>query len=631
MKNSQNLLFSFCCLGSLFCVIFTSAMYRGPNVISISSDEEDVEKVDSPDPLAVDEVSLIALDRKRKKCDDLVVEVPDKDPLEKITIPYENGYISDNEPLKPPAKKSLKTVIDLLSEEEEDEEIVFRPVTMPVKSNRIKPSPVINNIIPEKANILENTADIRLFYLADDINDSESAKENVTNINEVDNGAVLSELLVASEKPLVNVKAVSIMNNNLNSNDITKDNTKDTLIAATTQKIPSLLSRLDAYLNGTTEEDEDAAEVETLDDKTDDNNDDNDQEEEDDDDGDDDADADTSSSSDLDSNHNSPTTSKSLDKSPEACIQRFKTFLRLCALKIKEVDKMKDIFRQKHCKFLKAYKDAGDFVNTNGFQSSLCKDTDVVKKSSNPYDVVMIFLSLYKVLKENRSKPIRSLDEEQKLDHLYQMLKRCTDKIKSLETVEVNFDDEDDSAYYQLQTYRAKAVKVHEKICLRENKSKYLDRMTYAKLDFDRSSYQAINIAINKKYKNNSVFPTFDDLNRLIRRAVKSNGIEISNISLKEEIKTCFVLLGELLQRRRRHELLDSLTDYVDPKLGDPAVKDAELDQKLRENKRIADKKTEEIIEKFCKIQEAGTEVQVSPDPDDSNVEINSSTDEEDE
>lgn len=57
----------------------------------------------------------------------------------------------------------------------------------------------------------------------------------------------------------------------------------------------------------------------------------------------------------------------------------------------------------------------------------------------------------------------------------------------------------------------------------------------YNRLDFAGSNYPEFNHAINKKFKNNSVFPTYYDLERCLQKAVKDKNMNISDRRFKEE------------------------------------------------------------------------------------------------
>lgn len=85
--------------------------------------------------------------------------------------------------------------------------------------------------------------------------------------------------------------------------------------------------------------------------------------------------------------------------------------------------------------------------------------------------------------------------------------------------------------------YKERAKQLYEKYCELINEDAHSDRIVYKKLRFNRSKYQCINKAIRKRYKNNDLFPTYYDIDMLIRKCVEKKKLELSNIELEMESK----------------------------------------------------------------------------------------------
>ncbi|CAG9822761.1 unnamed protein product [Phaedon cochleariae] len=185
-----------------------------------------------------------------------------------------------------------------------------------------------------------------------------------------------------------------------------------------------------------------------------------------------------------------------------------------------------------------------------------------------------------------------------KLKKLKKTIKQLLAHIKKLEESEVDFSDEENSIYLQLDRYNNRLAKVYQKYCELLNKNPYSGRLTYTKLDFVDSEYNEINRAVSKKYKNNKKFPSYVEMENFIKKVVADNNLELSQAKLKSESVHCFKKLGELLQDRRKRELYDShymhIKDSVDPAKDNPS-----LNSTLKTNYEEGQKKIEKIVELY--------------------------------
>lgn len=83
--------------------------------------------------------------------------------------------------------------------------------------------------------------------------------------------------------------------------------------------------------------------------------------------------------------------------------------------------------------------------------------------------------------------------------------------------------------------YKERAAKIYEKYCELKKIDPHAGHITYNRLDFAKSNYTEFNKALNKKYKNNKIFPTYHDVDKILRRCVKENNMDLSEIQIVSE------------------------------------------------------------------------------------------------
>ncbi|XP_074033278.1 daxx-like protein [Leptinotarsa decemlineata] len=239
--------------------------------------------------------------------------------------------------------------------------------------------------------------------------------------------------------------------------------------------------------------------------------------------------------------------------------------------------------------------------------------TAITKAETSAPLAVIGFNDIFQYLKDvlNSESVEVTAEKRGKLKKLEKTIKLLIAKIKSLEEAEIDFDDEEDSTYLQLDRYTNRLKKVHHKYCELLEKNPYSGRLTYSKLDFSDSEYNEINRAISKKYKNNKKFPSYSEMETFIKKIAEENNLELSDSKIKSESIHCFKKLGELLQNRRRRELYDSHYMFIKEST-DPAKNDPSLNLVLTEQYSEGQNKIEKIVQEYVNKQENNTEVSVS-------------------
>ncbi|KAG5894075.1 hypothetical protein JTB14_003932 [Gonioctena quinquepunctata] len=234
-------------------------------------------------------------------------------------------------------------------------------------------------------------------------------------------------------------------------------------------------------------------------------------------------------------------------------------------------------------------------------------EASIAKATQSTGKAVVGFKDIYEYLQEISSADSVEVTAEDriKLKKLGRTIKLLVSKIKQLEEAEINFDDEEDSTYLQLDRYTRRLNLVHQKYCVLLERNPYSGRLTYSKLDFSDSNYNEINRAISKKFKNNKKFPSYFEMKNFIEKVAEENNLELSEPIIKAESVHCFTKLGELLQNRRRRELYDSHYTLIKDN-EDPAKDDPSLNSILQKQYSEGQSKVEKLVQEYVKKQEYG-------------------------
>ncbi|XP_063905674.1 death domain-associated protein 6-like isoform X2 [Zophobas morio] len=234
-------------------------------------------------------------------------------------------------------------------------------------------------------------------------------------------------------------------------------------------------------------------------------------------------------------------------------------------------------------------------------------------------EAVVAFQRMYSYLLDNINGDAIEVPEEhlKKLKILEKTCKKLLKRLKILENAEVNFEDEDDSTYMQIDRYSKRLNQVYAKYCQLLERSPYAGRLLHERIQFVSSKYNEINRAITKSYKNNK-FPSYHEIEKCIRKCVAKHNLGLSEGEIKEESKQCFTKMGNLLQMRRKKELYEVHCGFIALN-EDPANTDENLKSKLQDSLQEGDKKMKQVVDKYAQMQENNVSVELSEDSDDSN------------
>ncbi|XP_049789434.1 death domain-associated protein 6-like [Schistocerca nitens] len=188
--------------------------------------------------------------------------------------------------------------------------------------------------------------------------------------------------------------------------------------------------------------------------------------------------------------------------------------------------------------------------------------------------------------------------QERAAKKLSKMLHCLQRRITKLEQKEVDWDEENDSTYIQLQRYKERAVAVYKKLqqyeCGAIPKLQERRAVTYS-----GTAFPSVNRAIEKYVNKTGQFPDYQDVLKLLKSAYEEEKMNISPERLRNQAKAAFQTIGEQLQRQRQFSTWNAHSHYLGDNR-DPAEDDQELDEKLRENKKDFGSRINEVINKFA-------------------------------
>lgn len=132
----------------------------------------------------------------------------------------------------------------------------------------------------------------------------------------------------------------------------------------------------------------------------------------------------------------------------------FRKFLKIVEEKIVD-SSFEEILPKKVPIIQKYFKKSGPYVNEKVFEMLLNESTQSVRKAPNSHaanTAVLAFHKIFEHLKAHVAETIVDIEEDHlpKVRKLEKTLKLLRKRIKQLEETEVNFDDDEDSAYIML-------------------------------------------------------------------------------------------------------------------------------------------------------------------------------------
>ncbi|GBL77978.1 Death domain-associated protein 6 [Araneus ventricosus] len=220
---------------------------------------------------------------------------------------------------------------------------------------------------------------------------------------------------------------------------------------------------------------------------------------------------------------------------------------------------------------------------------------------------------------------------ERRIRYLENYLGKLDKKIKKLQLKELSLDDldDDDSSYIREDKFKRKFNRVFTLLCELRKGSSRLGREIEKRFTYEGSRYEAINKAIEKlvnKRKAAEKFPNYKETLEKVREVNESHQIGLTSRDEERVAEQIFKDVGKELQRRRILDEEQDLISYCpdDAELDyDPADHDDSLNSKLKSSAAEAEKKIEEIMQKYVEMQKQEEKV------DDDVMEVEETSDDE--
>ncbi|OAD60480.1 Death domain-associated protein 6 [Eufriesea mexicana] len=213
-----------------------------------------------------------------------------------------------------------------------------------------------------------------------------------------------------------------------------------------------------------------------------------------------------------------------------------------------------------------------------------------------------------------------NLSKQKKINVILKAMEQCEKRIKKLEEMEINFDDENNSNYIKLEKYKYRMVELYNKYCDYTGENTDAERQYLRPKHFSTTGIVAVDHAItsfinSKISKRNKVkkigafmqaliFPDYSDILKCVTKCNELHNLGLDNKQQHKIAKKAFIDLGEYLQRCRRNDYWDTFSLYLENTEDDPALKDMALAEKLVQNKRVGEKKLLNVFEEYVKKQE---------------------------
>ena len=214
------------------------------------------------------------------------------------------------------------------------------------------------------------------------------------------------------------------------------------------------------------------------------------------------------------------------------------------------------------------------------------------------------------------SKPLKTVSDKH-IVKLEKALEKCAQEIKKCEEAEIDWDDED-SNFVMADKWKKKFMAIYDKLAEYRGDTKSLERFSDKKFVFTDGKYPEVNKKIEKFVNKTKGFPDFWDIKRQIEKVNTEQKLLLTEMQMHTEAERVFILVGKKLKRRRNHDDGDSFYSYLKPDdKGDPAVNNPDLNDKLRELGKEAEKKINKVFEEYVEKQAAGVVANVEEEDDD--------------
>lgn len=259
---------------------------------------------------------------------------------------------------------------------------------------------------------------------------------------------------------------------------------------------------------------------------------------------------------------------------------------------------MKQVIKSKLLKYYHAVHP--DYVISKRFKETLRETTQEINREPH-----LVYVKLKQVIEEldvrRKSKAtvfnngedaaIQGTGDETKDAHLkklHKALLKAKRTILDLEEAEVDWDDDDNSAYLKKVRWEKRAVDIYKKICELTGESSHAHRIVKKPITFKGTDFPAFNKKLQKMVNNKGSFPNFMKVLQCLDLCNRSHKFGLTQDQIKRIAQDAFEKLGKTLQERRRSDLYETTTFYLGTENAkDPAKDNPELRVQLEKNKKF--------------------------------------------
>ncbi|XP_058818229.1 daxx-like protein isoform X2 [Topomyia yanbarensis] len=261
-----------------------------------------------------------------------------------------------------------------------------------------------------------------------------------------------------------------------------------------------------------------------------------------------------------------------------------------------------------------------DFINSKSFKKTLAAVTADV--TATPELVYLKLASIVEELNIRRKSRNSVMTNEnvtstgsEKKDNQIRRLNRALyilkKRIAKLEEMEVDFEEDINSAYMMEERYKKRAFEIYEKICDITGESKHAHRIVRKPVHFDGTHYPEFNRTIQTFVNRTNTFPDFFDVLKCLQHCNTQYGYRMKRDEMTKIAQDAFIKIGKLLQKRRKTDLYETVSYYTGADK-DPAIVDRKLLEKLEDNKKHYGK-IGDLIDKFARVQDHDTDDESKP------------------
>lgn len=201
----------------------------------------------------------------------------------------------------------------------------------------------------------------------------------------------------------------------------------------------------------------------------------------------------------------------------------------------------------------------------------------------------------------------KKFNRKLKIKSLVNQLEKKERQIKHLAEMDISLEDmkSEESVYIQEARLKEEFLKLWRKYCklIGENPDKIIKRK---KVCVTSAPFPELNRSVERFINKHNIFPNLSDIKQICKKAVDNNDINVRENDLHNIAVDIFVEVGKKLQINRKKEFNEISGNYLTDRVKieeDPALEDAILNRKLKQNRKLAKRRIENVFQDFVRQQ----------------------------